>query len=140
MVCPTISEWQGRKTTLSPCKHEKQNQRKSGETRRPSVFHEIPRAAGPVQQTTKSDRLRHYVLLPIRQANQGEYTVRLLCNRNPRATSPCCSPSCLRPPVRSAPRNSSVLCPRRPHICFSCRCTPACAMPNGTCASKFCGM
>src|SRR5260370_28436393 len=59
MVCPTISEWQGRKTTLSPCKHEKQNQQKSGETRRPSVFHEIPRAAGPVQQTTKNDRLRH---------------------------------------------------------------------------------
>src|SRR5260370_8688686 len=59
MVCPTISEWQGRKTTLSPCKHEKQNQRKSGETRRPSVFHEIPRAAGPVQQTTKNDGLPH---------------------------------------------------------------------------------
>jgi hypothetical protein len=56
-----LAPWVGQ--ALPPANRSGSDQELAGESACPTIFHEISRAAGPSQQTTKCDGLSHYAFL-----------------------------------------------------------------------------
>src|SRR5258705_3387602 len=72
LMSSVIFRRQGRKTTLTRCKHERPRKAKIWRNLAfwPSVFREISRAAGPGQQTTKNDGPAHQESSAVLYRNQ----------------------------------------------------------------------